>query len=348
MSSHLEMTSEIMKQALLAADKPKGSVLPNPRVGAALLYRGEMIAEGYHRGPGKAHGERDAIQKAQRLGFRDFKNSELFITLEPCVHTNKRTAPCCPLLIEKKFKKIHIALKDPNPQVCGKGIQALRAAGLKVELGLMKKEAQALNQAFIKNQSLQQTYVSAKIAMSFDGKMALDNGQSKWITSEKSRKEVRQLRARHQFIGVGKNTVERDDPRLNIRLGDKKSAPSRVIVFGKPKNWKRAQLHKLNSEVRLVEKDHKHLLSKLYEEGVCEILLEGGPRLFSTWLKRGWVDRLHMYLGRGFMGGSGRYSPGFDWALKSLDESVSFQPESSHLVGSDVRIIGNLNVYRTR
>lgn len=339
-----------MQRTIELAKKTPQSVLPNPRVAAVIVHRGECVAEAFHQGPGKAHAEKAAIQKAVRRGFRKFNEAELYVSLEPCVHLNKRTAPCAPLLIEKKFKRIVVGSCDPNPQVNGQGIKALKKAGLRVELARPtsshRKQADQINQAFIKNQLHSLPYVRAKIAMSFDGKMALDNGLSQWITGSEARKFTHRLRKQTQFVGIGKYSVEKDDPQLNIRLG-RQPQGSRVIVFGKPKNWSSCRLRKLNKEVLLVERDHPELLSELYEQGVQEILLEPGPSLFSSWLERGWIDQLDLFYGRGFLGGKGRYSPGFGWSLKSLEESVSVRPEVTRLLGSDVYLNAYLNVYRS-
>lgn len=345
-----------MNRALELATKIP-SALPNPRVGAVIEYRGQIVGEGYHRGPGRPHAEVEAIRDAKRRGFKNFKNARLFVTLEPCCHLNKRTPPCVPLIVKTGFKRVEISALDPNPKVSGRGVQQLRRAGVQVKVGILRSESEKLNQAFIKNQILKLPYITLKIATTFDGKMADDFGKSKWITGELARAEVHRLRFAVDAIGVGSKTVDRDQPRLNVRLNrasglNAKTFSRKIVVFGKPrhsaslKNLIRAN-GKENVSV-ISTRNLKTSLTSLYKKNeIRHLLIEGGPRLASSFLAKGLVDELVLYLGNGFLGGLGRYSLGTSWGLKSLGRSIRFQPDSVALIGSDVRIHGLFNVYRT-
>lgn len=346
----------MMKSAIDFATRANDSVLPNPKVGAVIEYRGKIVGAGYHHGPGHPHAEVEAVRDAKRRGFKNFKASTLYVNLEPCCHLKKRTPPCVPLLIQLGFKKIFIAHLDPNPQVSGQGIQQLRKAKIKVEVGICEEQALQLNQAFLKNQLKKMPYVTLKIATTFDGKMADDFGQSKWITGEQARTDVHRLRLEADAIGVGAKTVEFDRPHLNIRLNEKKIA-RKVVVFGTPrpksalKNILRAN-HKENLILLDLKPDLnapqlRQILRRLYREyGICHLMIEGGARLASSFLKAGLVDQFVLYLGRGLLGGSGAYSLGSGWGLKRLKSSIKFRPNRVELLGHDVKISGSFNVYR--
>ena len=334
-----------MRRAIALADKPSKSLLPNPRVGAVIVKNSKIIAEGYHRGPGKAHAELAALKKAKV----STKGATLYCSLEPCVHLKKRTPPCVPAIIESGIKRLVVAHLDPNPEVSGKGLKALRKAGIEVKTNCLSKEAMDINQAFIKNQVHELPYIILKVAMSFDGKMADDFGKSQWITSERSRKRVHQERLKAQTIGVGKGTIECDDPRLSIRLNSKEVF-SPLIIFGKPKNLEGSKAKKIrhSDQVHLIDsKDWQTSLQNLYQhQKISEIYVEGGPRLASEILRLGLVDRLIVYYGRGFIGGHAEHSIGRLWELKTLEKSVSFQPREAEILGPDLRTSGDINVYR--
>ena len=338
-----------MQSCLELAQIPDNCLLPNPRVGALIVHQSKIIAKGFHRGPGTPHAEIAAIRDAEEKGFRKFSQADLYVNLEPCCHLNKRTPPCTPQLIEKAFKNIFIAQLDPHPLVRGKGRDQLRKSGIKVSVGLLNEAAQDLNQAFIKNQTRKETYIAMKLALSFDGKMATDSGQSQWITSESSRLFVHQLRNQATAIGLGRRSIEVDNPRLSIRINRKPEKLSKLVIFGRPKALKSKKIWKLFGPDRIIVWDKKieRLPRDLYQDyGIYQLLVEGGPKLASSLLLKALVDELHLFYGRGFIGGKGRFGLGRDWTLKSLTDSVSFQPQSAGLIGPDLYANGRLNVYR--
>lgn len=342
-----------MGRAIKLAKTPILTPLPNPRVGAVIIENGKIISEGFHLGPGHPHAEAMAIQKAERRGKSRFDKSEIYISLEPCCHTNKRTPPCAPLLIQKKFKKVFIACLDPNPEVSGAGVRALRKAGLDVKVGLEESRALNLIQAFIKNQKLKLPYVTLKMATTFDGAWADDFGKSKWITSELSRKRVHRERADADAIAIGARTVDTDNPSLNIRLGRKRSS-RRIVIYGTPKRKlqtsKLAHANGLENILRIKSSnDLKASLKALYRDhGICHLFIEGGPTLASAFLENGLVDRILWFQGRGILGGKGRYAIGRQWRLKHLDKSIRFSPDCVEILGPDLLVQGSFRVYRSR
>lgn len=343
-----------MQLALQEAKTTKNQkILPNPRVGCVIVHKGKLISSGAHEGPGRAHAERVAIQRAEKKGFKKFNEAELYLSLEPCCHENKRTPPCLPLVLEKKFKQIYIAHADPNPEVSGRSIRQLRKNS-KVKIGLLRKEAEEMNQAFLKNQQQQLPYVHLKIAMSFDGRFAASTGSSKWITNEESRKRVHQMRRAAQWVGVGAGTLDADNPSLNSRIGNEETENS-ILIFGRPRTPRsKLKLFQKNasSPIHFVSRrtSLKESLQELYQEhGVCEIFVEAGPRLATAFLEEKLVDKISIFYGKGFFGGSARYSIGEAWTLKKPEESASFGPLRVELLkDSDLFVEGFFHVYRSR
>lgn len=342
-----------MARALELANRPSRSLLPNPRVGTVIVWQNRIVGEGFHEGPGKPHAEVLAILDAIRNGFKRFSEASLYVNLEPCVHEEKRTTPCVPLLLEKGFKEIFVAHKDPNPQVAGRGIQKLRRGGIKVHVGLERDAALFLNQPFLKNQIMRLPYVRLKMAMTFDGKMATDNGQSHWITGKESRQLVHQLRSQVQGILTGKGTIEKDDPLLNIRLS-KESAQEKlpIVICGKPKALEKSRVWKFHGPQKVVAFPSTtkilKVLSHCYEDlGLGDLLVEAGPQLCSSLLEADLADEIHLFYGRGFLGGRGTYSLGRQWAAKSLEKSKTFKILDAGLIGDDLHIKGVCRVLRT-
>ncbi len=345
---------ECMSRALdLALDYPF-TTLPNPRVGAVIVYDGRILAGGYHRGPGTPHAEAHAIEVAEKMGFKDFKNAELFVTMEPCCHKNaaKRTPPCAPLIASKKFKRVWISHLDPNPLVNGKGIQQLKKAGISVKTGLLGEVTPLINQAFLKNQKEKKSYVTLKMAMTFDGKMADDYGKSKWITTSASRMDAHWLRAKVDAIAVGRNTIEADNPSLNVRISKLHPIPRKIVIFGQPRNFSnKLKVIKANGKNQvLVIDDKKRDLDKLLKElytqrDICHLLIEGGPHLSGRFLDEGLVDEIVVYYGKGFLGGQATYSLGKDWGSMRLEKAIRFTPDDVRLIGPDVVVQGFMKHY---
>lgn len=342
-----------MAQALTLASTPPGCLLPNPRVGAVLAKNGRIHFEGFHRGPGSAHAEAMVIQNALRAGVRDFSPFTLYVSLEPCCHTNKRTPPCAPLVLKHRPKRVVVAHLDPNPEVAGRGVALLRRNGIAVEVGLLRREAEALNQDFIKNQLHQMPYLTLKLAMTFDGKMADDFGTSEWITNVEARRDVQIYRAAATHIGVGARTFDRDNPRLDWRPKTGRPVPRGVLIFGRPKRSLKTSRAARANGVELVQvvppqRELKSTLKELFRaENAFHIMIEGGPHLAYSLLKQGLIDRVVLYYGKGFLGGKGRFSLGARFGVQKLSHLLEFAADQTVSLNGNIKVIGFQHVYRS-
>jgi diaminohydroxyphosphoribosylaminopyrimidine deaminase/5-amino-6-(5-phosphoribosylamino)uracil reductase len=322
-----------MAKALELARKGLGYTNPNPIVGALLVKEGKIIGEGYHQCYGGPHAEINAFRNATE----DVQDAVMYVTLEPCSHYGK-TPPCVNTIIEKKIKKVVIAMKDPNPIVAGRGIQILRNHGIEVVTGVLEKEAQKQNEVFIKYITYQQPFCVLKTAMTLDGKIAAYTGDSKWISDETSRKIVHQLRHRFSSIMVGIGTILADDPLLTTRLeGQDGKDPIRIIIdtYGRiPLNAKVLQLpgqtilattqqadreklktiEKMNTEILITpmknqKVDLSYVVQYLGQQKIDSILLEGGSTLNYSALNEGIVDKIICFIAPKIIGGEKSKTP---------------------------------------
>ena len=303
-----QIYEKLMKRCFTLAKKAKGENMPNPFVGA-IVYdekKSEIISEGYHKKYGEAHAEVEAIKNAKG----NTKNKTIIVNLEPCSHYGK-TPPCADLIIKSGFKKVVIAQIDPNPLVKSKGVEKLKNAGLEVITEVLEKEALELNKVFNKNIISKMPYVMLKTATTLDGKIATLSGKSKWITNEKARNKVQKLRSEYQAIMSGSGTILKDNPRLNVRLKNKKS-PIRIIFDPNNKipldynvfsdDGVRKILinnHKVNLSKDMEQlgfKDFKTLFSELFEKGIYSIMIEAGQGLNSELLRNDLVDEINQFV----------------------------------------------------
>lgn len=311
---------EIMAECLKIARKGEGYVSPNPLVGCIIVKNGNIIGKGYHKQFGANHAEVEAILDAKSKGF-DLKGSTLYVNLEPCLHYGK-TPPCVDRILQEKIKKVVIATPDPNPLVNGKGIRKLRANGVEVILNVLRDESKDLNKFFFKYITTGLPYVTLKVAQSLDGKIALHNFSSKYITSELSLKEVHRLRSIYDAVLVGKNTVFYDNPSLTVRLIDGRN-PRRIILDRNnslPPDKKvftdrYAHLTYVLVSAQVLNKNTKTLkpfvnyiplkesyfnlstiLKKLARLGIASILVEGGKSVFSQFIKSKYFDELIFFI----------------------------------------------------
>lgn len=298
---------QYMLRALSLALEGKQTVSPNPLVGAVIVKNGKVIGEGYHLQKGGPHAEVNAIENS----CESVEGATLFCTLEPCCHTNKTTPPCTELIIEKKIAKVVVGSLDPNPHVSGKGVQKLLENNIEVKTGVLKDKCDHLNQIFFKNMKEALPFVHLKMASTLDGRMVSSTGSSKWITSPEARDEVHDLRLSYDAVMIGKNTLINDNPQLTARRGkDTIKDPFKIIVgdlsqeafsryifkdatrviniFNDKKNDKVASLKKAGT--------WSETLSQLYGQGICSVLVEGGPTLISSFLDEGCFDRLTVYI----------------------------------------------------
>ncbi|UCF87522.1 MAG: bifunctional diaminohydroxyphosphoribosylaminopyrimidine deaminase/5-amino-6-(5-phosphoribosylamino)uracil reductase RibD [Nitrospiraceae bacterium] len=220
-----EYYKTFMERALALAAKGKGRTSPNPMVGAVIVKGNKVIAEGFHKKAGTAHAEIIALKKAGTKA----RGSTLFLNLEPCCHTDKKTPPCTKTIIQSGIKKVVASMTDPNPKVSGRGFKELKKAGLDIEVGLMEAEAKKLNESFIKYIRTKKPFVILKMAQSLDGKIATARGESQWITGKEARKYVHRMRNELDAVLVGIGTVLKDNPSLDCRMSKGRN-PYRVIV----------------------------------------------------------------------------------------------------------------------
>lgn len=353
-----------MAMALRLAAKARGRTSPNPMVGAVVVKGGSVIARGYHRKAGEPHAEAIALARAGERA----RGATLYVTLEPCSHTNKRTPPCAPLVIASGVRRIVIAMIDPNPQVSGRGVRALRRAGRDVVTGVLESEARALNEAFIKHVTRRMPFVTLKIAQTLDGRIATAAGESRWITGEAAREEGHRLRDRNDAILVGITTVLKDDPELTARIPGGRD-PLRVIVdsrlriplnakvlrrgsartiiaaaAGAPKNKARL-LEDAGAEVITVRSsrgrvDLRDLFRKLGKRGIASLLIEGGAEVNASALQAGLVDKVAVFVAPMLMTGRDALCSVGGACPKRLSGALRLRDVTTRFVGRDLMIEG--------
>jgi diaminohydroxyphosphoribosylaminopyrimidine deaminase / 5-amino-6-(5-phosphoribosylamino)uracil reductase len=328
----------MMQRALLLARAGIGYVSPNPLVGCTITNAdGEILGEGAHLAFGGPHAEVNAIWYAESKGH-SVDGATAFVTLEPHAHTGK-THPCTKLLIEKGIARCVIAMQDPNPKVSGAGIRELRDAGIEVEIGLLETEARELNRFFIAHITTGLPYLTLKLASTLDGKSALANGESKWITSEASRARVHAMRAEHDAVLIGARTAVADDPALTVRLAngpqprrlvldahldlppnlklftDEHHARTMIVTTPRAMKSKGQKFTTIGIELMAVEGsgeriDLARMLRQLGARNIASILVEAGPALAASIIRKNLFDELAIFYGPMLFGGNARPSIG--------------------------------------
>lgn len=290
---------EAMGRALALAERGRGSVEPNPMVGAVLLSAdGSVAGEGYHERYGEAHAEINALSDAAARGI-DPRGLTMYVTLEPCAHRGK-TGPCAEALVEAGVGRVVVAMEDPYPEVAGRGIARLRAAGVAVQLGVGQDAARRLNEAYLKRVTKGLPWVVAKWAQTLDGRTATAAGHSQWISSAASRERVHELRGRVDAVVVGVGTVIADDPWLTARPADPagiRRVARRVVVDRSERMPASAKmLHDGGPEVTVWSRGVEAGLRELAEAGATNVLVEGGATLVGAMLREGLVDQLWVFV----------------------------------------------------
>lgn len=278
-----------MRRALRLAEKARGATLPNPMVGAVIIKNGERIGEGYHTAFGADHAEVEALKNCSKSA----EGATLYVTLEPCCHHGK-TPPCVDAIIDSGISKVVIASLDPSSKVNGKGVKALKAAGIEVETGLLKEEAEELNREFYTFHKKKRPFITLKAALSLDGKIAAHAGEETAITGPQVKKQVHVMRSEHQAILVGAGTVLSDDPHLGVRLIEGRD-PLRIILEGKRKLPKTAQIFRDENVLMLKDLSMEELMDTLYEKGILSVLVEGGHEVYESFLEAGLVDEIQIF-----------------------------------------------------
>jgi diaminohydroxyphosphoribosylaminopyrimidine deaminase/5-amino-6-(5-phosphoribosylamino)uracil reductase len=351
-----------MARALELAERGLETTQPNPRVGCVIAHGERIIAEGWHERAGEAHAEVAALR---RVG-ESVAGATVYVTLEPCSH-HGRTPPCADALIGARVGRVVVAVEDPNPLVSGRGMEKLRNAGITVESGLLEAQATELNVGFIKRMRDGLPWVRLKLAMSLDGRTALANGASQWITGEAAREDVQHWRARSSAVMTGVGTVLADDPLLNVRLPGERQQPMRVILDSSLRTPVDAKLFETQAEALIfivdsagVESegiealtargaqiealpadqgslDLQAVLRRLAELEVNEVLVEAGATLAGTLLAGSWVDELLLYIAPKLLGPQGRALVDMP-ELQSLQEAWGFSVLDVERFGEDVRL----------
>jgi diaminohydroxyphosphoribosylaminopyrimidine deaminase/5-amino-6-(5-phosphoribosylamino)uracil reductase len=318
-----------LQMAYSLAEKAKGWASPNPYVGAVIVKKGVIVGYGYHEKPGKPHAERVALQRAGALS----RNSTVYITLEPCVHWG-RTPPCVESLLQARPKKVVISALDPNPVVFKKGIKRMRQAGIEVSAGLLEEKNKRLNEVYLKYITKKLPFVTAKAAISLDGKTATKNFHSQWISSPQTREYTHLLRGEYDAIMVGINTLINDDPLLTVRHRNWKGkkivriildsrlrfplnsrifstlSEGKILVFTHHKTSpKKAEaLRKKGVEVVLLPRtssrvDIKKVLAWLGRNEIASVLVEGGRLVLTSLLEQKLVDKIFLSVSPRLIGG---------------------------------------------
>ena len=350
-----------MSRALVLAARGLYSTTPNPRVGCVIVRDGAVLGEGWHEKAGGPHAEVMALQAAGDAAA----GSTLYVTLEPCAH-HGRTPPCVDAVVAAKPARVVIAMQDPNPLTAGKGIAQLRAAGITVDVGLMQSEAGELNIGFVSRMTRERPWVRMKVAASLDGRTALADGQSQWITGAEARRDGHAWRARACAVLTGIGTVKDDDPQLNVREVETPRQPLRVVVDSRlqtPLNAKvlgpgtliaaggadvprTVALRAKGAEV-VVLPNHEGkvelpaLLQELARRGCNEVHVEAGHKLNGSLLDEGLVDELLIYLAPNILGDTAQgmfHLP----PLKDLAERRNVKITDVARVGEDLRILARI------
>ena len=327
-----------MSRALELARKGTRKVSPNPMVGCVLVQDGEIIGEGYHEKFGGAHAEVSALKNSRKEPL----DVIAYITLEPCCITGK-TPPCTETLIQNSISEVYIGMLDPNPEINGKGVEALEKAGITVHIGIMAEEAEKLNRPFTKWITTGLPWVIAKVAQSADGYMGIDSQTSVWLTGQESRVHSHRLRSEVDAILIGRQTAQVDNPSLTVRevLGNN---PKRIVLDTNrtlPLNLNIFQDHEaetivLCSESRfnrsqtnacqyipVKEENGKlslnHILKSLAEEGILSVLVEGGCEILQSFSSADLIDQIYIYTAEHKLASAGMKNPiqlSDEWTVK--------------------------------
>ena len=304
---------QYMLRVLELARQAEGHTHPNPMVGCVVLQGTEVIATGYHKGPGLWHAEREALLL---LSVEEARGATLFVNLEPCCHFG-RTPPCTDIILEKGISCVYVGMLDPDPRVAGKGVEILRQAGIEVHVGVEEEACRHLNKAYLMARQQSRPFFTLKTACSMDGYTCSAFGESKWITNAESRRKGHEVRAKNDGILVGIGTVLADDPSLNTRLegvddgnaipivldsrlrtplnANVRTAGKRPIIF-----HSQSSVEQANADCIRIEQDEGGLnldqLAKiLVERGIYSVLLEGGATVHHAFMKKGWIDRIELF-----------------------------------------------------
>ena len=349
-----------MRRALELAERGRGTVEPNPLVGAIVVRDGQVAGEGWHQHFGEPHAEANALIAAGKAAH----GATLYLTLEPCCHHGK-TPPCTDAILRAGVRRVVASMQDPFPQVAGKGADLLRAAGIEVEIGLCEPEARRLNAPYLKLLATGRPYVHAKWAMTLDGKIATRTGDSKWISNDGSRRRTHELRGRMDAIIVGVGTVLADDPLLTARpLGPR--TPTRIVLDSHGRTPLSSQLVRTareaptliatlgtkapelrNAGCEVLELPSKNgrvelaaLLNELGRRRMTNVLVEGGAAVLGSFLDAGAIDEVHVFLAPRLAGGAAALTPIGGRGVEKIAQALTLVECRTELIEGDVYVHG--------
>ncbi len=353
--SYIQLAIEIAKKGI-------GHVSPNPLVGCIIVKNDKILGAGYHQEYGYNHAEINAIESATE----DIEGSTLYVNLEPCSHHGK-TPPCVDKIIEKKVKRVVVGTMDMNPLVSGQGIKKLKNAGIEVKVGFQEKECISLNKFFFKYITKKIPYVTLKAAQTLDGKIADRNLESKWITSVDARRRVHALRAQYDAVLIGAGTVKKDNPSLTVRLTEGRN-PKKIVIDDKlnlslesklftsseknliiltseksfVKKKKVNKIFSMGADILFIKEtdegklDLKQALRELAKLHIASILVEGGNKVFTSFIKQNLYDELLLFVSPKILG-DGLPVVG-DLGIRSIRKSLKLQVNNVEKVGDDILI----------
>ena len=321
----------LMRKAIEISAPYKYLVKPNPMVGALIVKDGKILAEGVHEKFGEAHAEVNCFNSLKEKIEEDHV---MICTLEPCNHYGK-TPPCTKKIIESGIKKIIIGSLDPNPKVAGTGIKTLKDAGLEVSYGVLEKEVRELNKFFFFKHENGRPFITIKIASSADWMSHSKDGSTTWITSEASRKDVQLIRAEHDAILTGGNTIRSDQPRMNARVEFPLIQPQKILL-SEQKEWDVSLDFFKDSKVQIIdEKDLVKVVEVLSKQELNSLLVEAGPRLVNSFLKEGLCDEMIIYQSPDQLG-----EDGVSWSLNdAMIDKYGLSLKSSYTIDRDKKTV---------
>lgn len=349
-----------MRAALALARKGAGRTAPNPAVGAVVVRRGAIVGRGFHRAAGMPHAEVEAIRDAGGAA----RGADLYVTLEPCDH-HGRTGPCTGAIVAAGIRRVAAAMGDPDPRVAGRGFRVLAAAGIQVAEGLLGAEAAALNEGYVRRIETGRPFVTLKLALSLDGRIAAASRASRWITGERARRLVHRMRDRADAVLVGAGTLRADDPLLTARVRGGRD-PIRVVVATRPAGLERSRILREGSggvlvavpegfspgtAARLGARGAKvlrlpaprgriavpDLLAALGREGIASLLVEGGGAVAGAFVAAGAVDRYVFFFGPVLLGEGVTAVAGFRPPVPGEGRKLAFR--SARRVGEDLVVV---------
>ncbi len=362
-----------MAKAIQLAQKGRYTTHPNPRVGCVLVKSDQLIGQGFHLKAGDAHAEVNALNDAKK-NSQDVKGATAYVTLEPCSHQGK-TPPCADALIKAGVARVVFGMQDPNPEVSGRGLAKIKKAGIEVIGPIQELECEALNHGFIKRMTEGLPYIRVKLAMSLDGRTAMESGESQWITGPEARLDVQRLRAQSDAVVTGIGSVLADNPSMTVRIdSDDKEVDSKTVrqplrvvmdtalsivpdakilypasqacVFSVEEDIEAEHLNVLKKKgvtVRFSPRgddgrlDLLDAMEQLADAGINDVLLETGSALAGSFLQAGLVDEIIVYMAPKLLGSNAR--PLFQLPLEAMDEAVELTLKSVRQIGQDLRLV---------